>query len=299
MTIAGRFLYDTADAVRLEALAGGSWAPLADLVAKLIREERYHRMHAGPGSTGWPGRDGEPRDRLLAALEPLGPDAASVFTQSPGKPALLDAGILRADARSRDPLASALAPDPRDLDLPMPHRPATRGAAGGPWRGVPLAVERVHARSGGRPGSDLVSEGGIQVGVARGALGADRGRVPATQPPRRGRVRAALGEVMDPELPMLSMVDLGMVHRCGGRAGRRAIRVELLPTFVGCPALEMIRAAVAERLAAFGRPVEVDRDVRGPRGRPTESPQRARPGAAGIAPPSEMARARQRRSHRP
>ena len=47
MTIARRYLYDTADAVRLDALAGASWTPLADLVGKLIREERYHLMHAG------------------------------------------------------------------------------------------------------------------------------------------------------------------------------------------------------------------------------------------------------------
>ena len=39
-------------------------------------------------------------------------------------------------------------------------------------------------------------------------------------------------------------------------AGER-IRVELLPTFVGCPAIEVIRSAVGERLAAFGRPVDV------------------------------------------
>jgi ring-1,2-phenylacetyl-CoA epoxidase subunit PaaC len=45
MTIARRYLYDTADGVRLEALAGGSWASLAGLVGKLVREERYHRMH--------------------------------------------------------------------------------------------------------------------------------------------------------------------------------------------------------------------------------------------------------------
>ena len=47
MTIARRFLYDTSDVVRLEALADGAWAPLAELVGKLLREERYHRMHAG------------------------------------------------------------------------------------------------------------------------------------------------------------------------------------------------------------------------------------------------------------
>jgi ring-1,2-phenylacetyl-CoA epoxidase subunit PaaD len=68
-------------------------------------------------------------------------------------------------------------------------------------------------------------------------------------------VRTALAEVHDPEIPTISLVDLGIVHDI--RVDSAAIRVELLPTFVGCPALELIRAAVADRLAAFDRPVEV------------------------------------------
>ncbi len=94
MTIARRFLYETADAVRLEALADGSWPPLADLVAKLRREERYHVMHI----TSWLERlataSGEPRDRLVDALETLGPDAGTVFTPMESEGSLIDAGVL-------------------------------------------------------------------------------------------------------------------------------------------------------------------------------------------------------------
>jgi ring-1,2-phenylacetyl-CoA epoxidase subunit PaaD len=68
-------------------------------------------------------------------------------------------------------------------------------------------------------------------------------------------VRAILADVPDPELPVVSVVDLGMVHRVDVSAD--AIRVELLPTFVGCPALDVIRSAVRDRLAAFDRPVDV------------------------------------------
>ncbi|HEV8404154.1 MAG TPA: iron-sulfur cluster assembly protein, partial [Candidatus Limnocylindrales bacterium] len=53
-------------------------------------------------------------------------------------------------------------------------------------------------------------------------------------------VLAALAEVMDPELPMLSVVDLGIVHRVEVGSDGGPIRVEILPTFVGCPALELI-----------------------------------------------------------
>jgi ring-1,2-phenylacetyl-CoA epoxidase subunit PaaD len=68
-------------------------------------------------------------------------------------------------------------------------------------------------------------------------------------------VLAALDEVADPEIPTVSVVELGMVERIEVRPD--AIAVELLPTFVGCPAVEMIREAVAARLASFGRPVRV------------------------------------------
>jgi ring-1,2-phenylacetyl-CoA epoxidase subunit PaaD len=71
-----------------------------------------------------------------------------------------------------------------------------------------------------------------------------------------GAVLAALAEVSDPEIPAISIVELGIVHRVEVDAD--SIRVDLLPTFIGCPAIEMIENAVAERLASFGRPVEVN-----------------------------------------
>ena len=72
---------------------------------------------------------------------------------------------------------------------------------------------------------------------------------------REQAVWAALAAVPDPELPALSVVDLGVVGSV--RAGPEAVRVELLPTFVGCPAVELMRAAVAERLAGMAPRVEV------------------------------------------
>ena len=66
---------------------------------------------------------------------------------------------------------------------------------------------------------------------------------------------AALDEVADPEIPAVSIVEMGMIGGIDVEADR--LRVELLPTFVGCPALEVIREAVTVRLGSFGRPVEV------------------------------------------
>ena len=68
-------------------------------------------------------------------------------------------------------------------------------------------------------------------------------------------VRSALAEVADPEIPAISIVDLGVVE--GVTVSDEAIHVELLPTFVGCPALDAIRDSVEARLGEFGRPVQV------------------------------------------
>jgi ring-1,2-phenylacetyl-CoA epoxidase subunit PaaD len=99
-------------------------------------------------------------------------------------------------------------------------------------------------------------------------------------------VRHALTEVLDPELPVLSVVDLGIVHRVD--VDRHGIRVTILPTFVGCPALDVIRASIAERLAGFGLPVQVDTTFEVPwTSDRISAAGRHALAAIGIAPPSE------------
>jgi ring-1,2-phenylacetyl-CoA epoxidase subunit PaaD len=106
--------------------------------------------------------------------------------------------------------------------------------------------------------------------------------------PSHADVLAALSEVSDPEIPAISIVDLGIVHRAEvGQDG--AIRVDLLPTFVGCPAIEVIRSAVSERLEAFGRPVEVSVSFEVPWTSDRISPRgRERLSESGFAPPAEI-----------
>jgi ring-1,2-phenylacetyl-CoA epoxidase subunit PaaD len=60
----------------------------------------------------------------------------------------------------------------------------------------------------------------------------------------------ALSEVEDPEIPTISLVDLGVVRTIQVDAG--TARVELTPTFLGCPALEVMRDRTAERIRALG-----------------------------------------------
>jgi ring-1,2-phenylacetyl-CoA epoxidase subunit PaaD len=71
----------------------------------------------------------------------------------------------------------------------------------------------------------------------------------ATRALDEAAVLDALREVPDPEIPAISVVDLGVIGRVDVDAD--ALRVQLLPTFVGCPALDPMREAVRERLAAL------------------------------------------------
>jgi ring-1,2-phenylacetyl-CoA epoxidase subunit PaaD len=74
--------------------------------------------------------------------------------------------------------------------------------------------------------------------------------------PLESAVWAALHDVHDPEIPTISVVDLGVVRTVTTEEG--SIRVELLPTFVGCPAIEVMRAAVEDRLGEFADEVTVE-----------------------------------------
>jgi ring-1,2-phenylacetyl-CoA epoxidase subunit PaaD len=95
----------------------------------------------------------------------------------------------------------------------------------------------------------------------------------------------ALAEIPDPEIPVISLVDLGVIRDVGVENG--TVRVAFTPTFLGCPALEVMRGAMAERIRALGAEPEItvrsddswSSDRITPEGR-----EKLR--AAGLAPPS-------------
>jgi ring-1,2-phenylacetyl-CoA epoxidase subunit PaaC len=93
-TVARRFLYEHADAVRLEALSRSSHAPVAELASKMRREETYHLMHFDLWTRRLADAGGEARERLTAALDRLWTDAAAVFTPLAAEQQLLEAGHL-------------------------------------------------------------------------------------------------------------------------------------------------------------------------------------------------------------
>ena len=129
-TIARRFLYELADEARLASIGPG-YPPLAELVEKVRREERYHRMHV----VAWIHRLAEggadARRRLEVALATQGLDAPTVFTPIDGEADLVEGGILTrwmgdAEAAWRADLTTILVPLGLALPPSIEHSPAGR-----------------------------------------------------------------------------------------------------------------------------------------------------------------------------
>jgi ring-1,2-phenylacetyl-CoA epoxidase subunit PaaD len=95
----------------------------------------------------------------------------------------------------------------------------------------------------------------------------------------------ALEEIPDPEIPVISLVELGVIRSVDVREGH--VRVELTPTFLGCPALEAMKRALEETVSALGGEpdVQVIQDDSWSTDRITPA-GREKLRAAGFAPPA-------------
>ena len=93
-SVARRYLYETADAVRLAALARSAHEPLAALTGKMRREETYHLLHA----EAWLRRLAEAHRRPPSGsprrCETLWPDAQEVFAPLAEEEELVRSGLL-------------------------------------------------------------------------------------------------------------------------------------------------------------------------------------------------------------
>lgn len=98
-------------------------------------------------------------------------------------------------------------------------------------------------------------------------------------------ILAALDDVKDPEIPVVSVVELGIIQDVAIDGDR--VTVSITPTFSGCPALHVMRAEIAERVLALGAsavdvPVVLDPPWTSDRIAPAA---RERMKAIGLAPP--------------
>lgn len=93
-TVARQYLYDTADAVRLEALEGSSFRELADAVRTIGMEERYHVEHGRLWFDRLAGGPVGARERFAAGLTRALREAVGLFEALPDEPALVADGVL-------------------------------------------------------------------------------------------------------------------------------------------------------------------------------------------------------------
>ena len=69
-------------------------------------------------------------------------------------------------------------------------------------------------------------------------------------------VWAAFEQIPDPEIPVVSLVDLGVIRSVDVRDGR--VHVEFTPTFLGCPALEVMKRSLEATVRELGAEPEVE-----------------------------------------
>lgn len=100
-------------------------------------------------------------------------------------------------------------------------------------------------------------------------------------------VRDILREVKDPEVPVLDIVELGIVREVAVENDR--VVVDITPTYSGCPAMEVIESEVVSTLSAHGVPDASVRRVYAPAWTTDwmsdEAKEKLR--AYGIAPPGK------------
>lgn len=63
-----------------------------------------------------------------------------------------------------------------------------------------------------------------------------------------------LNEIPDPEVPAISIVELGVVRRITIDPSNQSVVVTMTPTYSGCPALEVMQEAVVTKLSSAGVP---------------------------------------------
>ncbi|MEM9405425.1 MAG: 1,2-phenylacetyl-CoA epoxidase subunit PaaD [Acidobacteriota bacterium] len=101
------------------------------------------------------------------------------------------------------------------------------------------------------------------------------------------RVEASVRAVEDPELPHVTLGDLGIVRSVDLEGG--VVRVVLTPTFVGCPALEQIKDDVGEAIEILGLEPRIETTLSPPWSSDWITEEgREKLRRAGIAPPPRL-----------
>ncbi len=159
-TLARQYLYDTVDAVRMDALAESSWVELVELVKVIQLEEKYHLDHARAWFDRLAAGPLEARNRFASGLAAAMAEAVALFEPLPGEPELVDTGVL--PRSSEELLSEWLRPlgemlEAASLDYVLEHH----GPIGGEM--VPTSSGEIVADAEELQGPGLVRRGGVWV----------------------------------------------------------------------------------------------------------------------------------------
>jgi ring-1,2-phenylacetyl-CoA epoxidase subunit PaaC len=120
-SVSRQFFYDTADYLRLESLRQSTYTPLAMAADSIIREEKYHLLHAQTWLERLAGGSAEARDRQRAAFTALWPGALGLFEALPCEDELVAAGMMPAPSSAlRERWLASIAEPLQRLGLPWP-----------------------------------------------------------------------------------------------------------------------------------------------------------------------------------
>jgi ring-1,2-phenylacetyl-CoA epoxidase subunit PaaC len=118
-----QYLFDAAELVRLSALAGSQYAPLAAVAAKILTEELYHHRH----TSAWVRRlslgTNESRRRMQDALDALWPYTGEIFSPKMDEQSPVDSGVLPASERLQNTWLEKVLPFFQECTLILPGDP--------------------------------------------------------------------------------------------------------------------------------------------------------------------------------
>jgi ring-1,2-phenylacetyl-CoA epoxidase subunit PaaC len=125
------FLFDYAEAIRMEMLINSSFEPLANLAKKFRGEVRYHIMHAHTWIKQLGHGNEESKARMQSALNECMPLALGIFEPSEYENTLIEAGIFPGEEKLKQVWLEQITPVIAEAGLEMPDLNSIEPAYGG------------------------------------------------------------------------------------------------------------------------------------------------------------------------
>jgi ring-1,2-phenylacetyl-CoA epoxidase subunit PaaC len=241
-TLVRQFFYAAFADLYWRAMMKSSDATLAAVAAKSEKETAYHLRH----SSEWVVRLGdgteESHRRAQGAVDDLWAFTGEMFHVDESELELIESGVAVDPATLRPQWLKTVSNVVSEATLALPT-----SAAGRPQR-PPQRASRPSAQRTAIDAADI-SGGHMVIAMLNDA-------------DLRQRAWDAAAAVVDPEIPVLTIADLGVLRDVAVTDGR--VEVAITPTYSGCPAMNMIALEIEIALEREGIPHSKVRTVLSP-----------------------------------